>query len=345
MNEIKRNLDEPVKIYDVANMAGVSITTVSRVLNGSDQVSKKTTKKVMQAIETLGYVPNEMARGLVTNSNRIVGVLIPNILNGYYAEIITHMEPLISARGYSLQLCITNSEREKIAYYMEDLLRKRAVGVIILSAIIESNDLIRRASERIAIVAIEGEMSGVDQVCLENERGMYLVVEHLIKHGHTRIGFAGYHYQYPSLAERVKGYRRAHADYGLAVDESLILDEVGSKNPGYDAAMKFLAMEQPPTAIQCMNEYCAHGVYLALMEHGVRIPEDISVSAFDGQANMKVLSPRLTTAAMPIAQMAAAAVELVLQRINHTAGPATHLITFPLHLEEGKSVKALDTKN
>lgn len=344
MNQDANNNLTPVKITDVAKLADVSITTVSRALNGGDKVNKKTLKRVLHAIDVLGYVPNEMARSLVTKSNKMIGVLIPDIFNGYYAELITYIEPILSASGYSLQLCITNSEGEKLEYYLEDLLRRRAAGVIVLSSVIQSQDLIRKANHNMALVAIEGEMPGVDRIGVENMEGTYLAVENLIAHGHTRIGFAGYQFQYPSLNARVCGYRKAHEARDLPVDEALIIDEAGSKRPGYDAALKLLSLPQRPTAIQCMNEYCAQGVYLALMEHGLRIPEDISVSAFDGQAGMRVLSPRLTTASTPIREIATAAVELVLQKIGNSSDTASRSITFPITLIHGESVKNLSAE-
>lgn len=329
------------KINDIARMAGVSITTVSRVLNDSDKVSKKTRKKVLQVIQSVDYVPNEMARGLVMKSNKIIGMLIPDIFNGYYAEMTMYIEPLLSEKGYSLQLCITNSEREKIVYYIDDMIRRRVAGMIILSLKIDSAELVRKMRNSMAVVSIEGDVEGFDKICVENKRGTYAAVENLIKNGHRKIGFVGYQFERGSLGERVEGYRKAMSDYDLEICEDYLIDEGNHKNPGYSAALKLLKLDDPPTAVQCMNEYCAHGFYMAMMEKGIRIPEDISVSAFDGQENTKLLVPRLTTAAIPMRDMAKEAVDLVIQNIENGNPEVLRSVTLPTSLLQGNSVKKL----
>ena len=329
------------KINDIARMAGVSITTVSRVLNDSDKVSKKTRKKVLQVIQSVDYVPNEMARGLVMKSNKIIGMLIPDIFNGYYAELTTYIEPLLSEKGYSLQLCITNSEPDKIAYYIDDMIRRRVAGIIILSMGIDSDEMIRKMRNSMAVVSIEGDIEGVDRICVENKQGIYAAVENLIKNGHKKIAFVGYQFERGSLGKRVEGYRKAMTDYGVEICEQYVIDEGNHKNPGYSAALKLLQLDDPPTAVQCMNEYCAHGVYMALMEKGIRIPDDISVSAFDGQENTKLLVPRLTTVALPMRDMAKEAVELVIHNIEFGKPEVLRSVTLPTVLKTGNSVKNL----
>lgn len=337
----KEQTGTSIKINDVAKMAGVSISTVSRVMNGSKKVSKETAKRVQKAIDAMGYVPNEMARSLATNNSKIVGMLIPDIFNGYYAELTTYIEPLLSAQGYSLQLCITGADKDKISYYFDDLIRRRAAGAIVLSARNCSRELIQRVKNNMAIVAIEGDIEDVDRICVENEKGTYDAVENLILHGHTKIGFVGYHLKTKGLWERLQGYRKAMAEYHLTVNEEYIIDEMSNANPGYEGTMRLLDLPEPPTAIQCMNEYCARGVYMALMERGIKIPEDMSVSAFDGQINTKVLSPRLTTAAIPMKDIAEAAVKMLIQSVQEGMTAARHMIVFPVELKQGKSVKKI----
>lgn len=328
-----------VKINDVAKLAGVSITTVSRVMNGSSKVSRKTMKKVQKVIEDVGYVPNEMARGLVTKNNKIIGVLIPDIINGYYAEIITIIEPLLSAKGYSMQLCITSGRQDKLSYYLEDLIRRRAAGVIILSSSVKDETLIERVKDSMAVVSIEGNIKGINRICVDGEQGTYDAVENLILNGHRCIAFVGYHLEEKGLLERKEGYLKAHQKYEIPINQAYIIDDQDHKNPGYNAMMKLLSLPKPPTAVQCMNEYCAHGVYLALMERGIKIPDEMSVSAFDGQENMKILNPRLTTAVIPMKDMAEAAVDMILQTITGGKSQAQLTMQFPVKLRKGKSVK------
>lgn len=331
-----------LKITDIAKMAGVSITTVSRVLNGSDKVSKKTRKKVQQVIEEVDYTPNEMARGLVMKSNKTIGMLIPDIFNGYYAEMTAYIEPLLSEKGYSLQLCITNSDPEKTTYYIEDMIRRRVAGIIILSMKIESEALIRKMRNSMAVVTIEGDIQGIDRICVDNKQGIYLAVDNLIRHGHRRIAFVGYQFSRGNLHQRLEGYKKAFAEHGLELREEYIIDEGMGRNPGYSATLKLLELPEPPTAIQSMNEYCANGIYMALMEKGIRIPEDISVAAFDGQKNSRILVPRLTTAAIPMKDIAREAVEQVVHNINHGNPSVLRQITLPVILKEGDSVKDIN---
>lgn len=330
-----------VTIHDVAARADVSITTVSRVMNKSDKVSAATSARVLRAIEELGYVPNEMARGLATSRNNMIGMLIPDIFNGYYAELTTYIEPYLSQRGYSLQMCITHAEPPLVEYYIDDLFSRRAAGVIIVSSSTLSDTLMQKIRRNVLAVSIEGRIDGVDRISVDGETGMQLAVENLIRKGHTRIGYVGYDFQMERLSERLESYCRALRAHGLPVDPRYIIDEGNAVNPGYAAVEKLLELEERPTAIQCMNEYCAQGAYLALMERGLRIPEDMSVSAFDGQRSARVLRPRLTTIATPIRQLAESAADLLLNRIQGVSGQSCQDIVLPVSFRDGDSVRDL----
>ena len=181
-----------ITIRDVAERAGVSITTVSRVVNGSNVVRQTTVKKVQRAIEELGYIPNEIARGLVTSQNKTIGMLIPDIFNGYYAELTTYIEPYLGRQGFSLQMCITHAEQRMIESYVDDLLSRRAAGMIVVSQSICSEALVRKIKQNIPVVTIESKMDGVSRVYVDSEKGMFQAVENLIRNGHTKIGYVGY---------------------------------------------------------------------------------------------------------------------------------------------------------
>lgn len=330
-----------VTIHDIATKAGVSITTVSRVVNGNKNVSKKTKKKVQQIIDEMGYVPNETARSLVMQTSKTIGLLIPDILNTYYAEFIKYLEPIITDRGYSLQLCITNAENEKNRYYIEDLIRRRAVGVIILSLKIDDEELIHKMKANMAVVAVEADIEDIDSICVESRQGIYNTVKYLIAAGHRKIGFVGYSYNLQTLNIRLDGYKMALDDAGIEYREEYVLDMQGSKNPGYDATLHLLELEDPPTAIQSMNEYCAQGIYMALMEKGIKIPEEMSVAAFDGLAASRLMVPRLTTSLLPLTSMVEEAAGMLLQNIENGTSQVVRRMTLPVRLYEGESVKKI----
>lgn len=271
-----------LSIVDVAQMAGVSVATVSRVINNSDKVSKKTRAKVMKVIKSVDYIPNEVARGLVTRSSSTIGVLISDIFNGYYAEIISFIEKYLSEKGYSLQLCIANQDGKKLEFYIDDLIRKRAAGIAILSFKIESEKLIRKMKNNTALL-----------------------------------------------------------DHGIEIRDEYMIEEGQSSMAGYEAVLRLLRLSDPPTAIQCMNEFCARGVYMALMEKGIHIPNQISVAAFDGQQSSKLLLPRLMTAAIPIEMLAKEAVSMLLDNINNGNSEIARKVTLPTKLVLGDSVKRI----
>ena len=329
-------------IMDIAKLADVSMTTVSRVINGSDNVSVKTRAKVLDVIRSVDYIPNEIARGLATNSNNVIGLLIPDIMNGYYSELIRSIESTISAQSFSLLLCITNAKKEKEEYYINDMIRRRTSGLIILSTKIDSKALLKRMLSTIEVISVDADIPGVDRIYTESENGTYEVVKHLLNNGHRKIGFIGYQFYLSSLKRRLDGYCRALEEFGVPVRQEYIIEGSPTGNPGYLMTQQLLSLSDPPTAIHCINEYCATSVYRALMEKGMKIPDDISVTAFDGLESSKLLLPKLTTAIMPIADMGTAAAELLIQNILEKKIGAQKSYLFPVEIEIGDSVKKLN---
>lgn len=340
MEEDKKK--KALNMNDVARLAGVSVATISRVINNSDKVSKKTRNRVLKIIENVDYVPNEVARGLVTQNSSTIGILLPDIFNGYYAEIISYIEPLLSENGYSLQLCITNHDTKKLEFYVDDLIRRRVAGIIILSLKIDSPKLIKKMKNSTAVVTVEGDIDFVDRVSVENKKAMYEAVKALIDNGHKKIAFIGYSFDHVSLNERLEGYKCALKDYGIPVCMEYIMDESNCSMPGYHAMQKLLDMSGVPTAVQCINEYCARSVYMALIERGIGIPDQISVSAFDGQESTKILVPRLTTMVLPIQEMAKEAVKMLIHNINNGNPEISRTVTFPGKLRSGNSVRKVN---
>lgn len=336
-----RSREKRLTINDIARLAGVSASTVSRVINGGENVSKKTRGKVQRIIQSVDYIPNDVARGLATSSNNTIGLLIPYIMNSYYSELIQSIEQTVRAKGFSLILCITNDDKAREGDYINDMIRRQVRGLLILSTRIDSEALVQRMKKNLAVVAVDADIPRVDCIRVESEAGTYAVVRHLIENGHRKIGFVGYQFELNSLQDRLCGYKRALLENGLEVREDYIVEGEQTSNCGYHMAKKLLSLKDPPTAIQCMNEYCATGVYMGLMERGLRIPEDISVSAFDGLETSKLLVPRLTTAAMPIADMGESAANLLIQNIEAGESVAQKEYLFPAKLFVGGSVRKI----
>lgn len=344
--EMNNNHTKNLTIIDIAKLAGVSITTVSRVLNNHENVSKKTRRKVLQVINSVDYTPNEIARGLVTRNSNAIGLLIPDIMNSYYSELVRSIERTISAKGFSLLLCITNTEKEKEEYYINDMINRRVSGLIILSTIIDSEPLRKKLLRTIEVVSVEADVPDADRIVIDNKGGTYEIVKYLLDNGHRKIAFVGYQFSLSGIHDRIEGYKKALTEYNVLIRPEYIIEGLPTQNPGYDSTVKLLKLNNPPTAIHCMNEYCARGVYIALMEQNIRIPQDISVTAFDGLEASNLMIPKLTTAAMPIADLGEAAAEQVMKNIlegrkNQNKGGAKKLIMFPVKLQIGSSVNRI----
>ena len=337
--QINEHETKKITINDIAKMANVSITTVSRVLNNNEGVSKKTRRKVQQVIRSVDYTPSDIARGLATNSSNTIGLLIPDIMNSYYAELIRSIEAKISAAGFSLLLCITNEEAAKEEAYINDMIRRRVSGLIILSTKIESEALLKRMNSAMKVVSVDADIPGVDRISVESEQGTYRMIRHLLECGHRKIGFIGYQFGLSSLQKRLKGYYRALEEYGVPVQQKYVMEGCPTGNPGYELTLKMLDLADPPTAIHCINEYCASGAYMALAERGVKIPQGMSVTAFDGLQASRLLVPKLTTMAMPVYAMGEAAAQLLIQSILGEDNRAHKEYMFPVEFIDGESVK------
>lgn len=307
--------EQPVAIADIARLAGVSISTVSRVLNSSPEVKKSTRSRILKLIQELDYMPSEVARGLATRTSRTICLLIPDIANYYYSELIRSVEAVVSRNGFSLLLCITNTDPGKEEYYINEMLRRRIDGFLILSTVISDPRLLERMHRSAKVVSVEADVPGADKVSCGNEQGTYEVIRHLIECGHRDIGFVGYQLNMSGLQQRMRAYKRALREYGIPLNEQLVVIGTALGNSGFNMAQRLLAIRPRPTAIHCMNEYLAAGAYRAVAEAGLAIPDDISITAFDGQESSELLTPKLTTAAIPIGQMGEAAAEMLLRAI------------------------------
>lgn len=332
---------QPLTIVDIARMAGLSTATISRVLNNSDSVKLDTKRKVLELIESVGYEPNDIARGLVTKTSKCIGLLIPDIMNSYYAEIISAIDAEANDNGFTLMLYITNEDRQKTVSYINEMIRRRVDGLILLSIAIEDIELIKKIKRSTAVVSVEADVEGVERISVENEKGTYEVIRHLLELGHREIGFLGYGFDLKDLGQRLTGYRKALNDYGVKCREEFIIEGNPIGNPGYDMANKILNLPHRPTAIHCINEYVAAGVYLAVRERGLRIPEDISVSAFDGLESSKVMYPRLTTAKMPIRDMGKLAVKILLDNMKQNSLRVVKQVIVPVEFSKGDSTGAI----
>lgn len=312
-----------VNIKDIAKKAGVSYATVSRALNNRPEVNENTRREIQKLADEMGYKPNALARGLVTRESKTLGLIIPDITNPFFPEVARGVEEAASRLGYNVFLCNTNWDAEKERIYMEILEEKRIDGLILASVTDDGKTLegfIRRGTPLVLINRVLKDVD-VHYVIIDNIKGGYMVVEHLLELGHKRIAFIGGLPHVEATRERMQGYRLALASRGLPVAEELICCGAFKKESGYQNTMKLLEINavNRPTAIFAANDILALGVIQAVQESGLRVPEDIAVTGFDDIAFASYAEVSLTTIAQPKYIMGEMAAKILIEDIKEGA--------------------------
>jgi LacI family transcriptional regulator len=309
---------------DVAERTGVSVTTVSHVINRTRHVSDDVRDRVLAAMEELGYQPNALARSLRRKETQTVGVIIPNSADPFFSEVTRGVEDTCFERGYSTILCNSDSDPAKELHYTSVLMEKRVDGILFLAAGGKSTEHIHTLQGRgMPLVVVDRHVPelALDAVLINNDWGGWLATQHLIDLGHRRIGCITGPSDLTLSAERVTGYRRALREAGLPLDETLVVKGDFQYESGHRAALRFLALPQPPTAVFACNDLMAVGALTAALRQGCRVPADLSVVGFDDVALASFVYPLLTTVAQPKYEMGVIATTMLLERIKHPAMP------------------------
>ncbi len=264
-------------IKDVAKRAGVSVATVSYVINGTRNVAPETAARVRAAMEEMNYHPNAVAQSLRTRSTHVIGAVISDISNPFFATLIKGAEDCARKNGYSLLICNTSEKLENELVYLQLLSRKRVDGMIIAPTG-KNDELIKDLIERgMQIVFIDRKVDGVPApaVLSENEEGAYQATRHLLERGHLRIGIVLGLPHVSTTTERLAGYRRALKEMGLAEDPSLIVYGHSQVDGAREASVKLLDRPDRPTAVFATNNLMTIGLMTAIHDLGLRCPCDI----------------------------------------------------------------------
>lgn len=317
----KENKKNYLTIEDIASMAGVAKSTVSRVLNNSGFVSEKTRKKVMDIVEAHHYVPNGMARDLGRTTTKSIGIFIGDISNQYFSEILAGAEAVINRSSFFPFICLVSSERRE-EFYVREMLKRRVSGILFASATIHNPTLIAQLLHSTCAVSIQTDIPDVQRIDCENFSGTYRIIRHLISLGHRRIAFINSYGQGFVLKQRLQGYHQALADHKIPFCPDY-LKTADRASSGYQAVNDLLALPNPPTAIHCCNDHIAVGAYQALHNQNIHIPEQISLTGFDAIPNTLLMEPQLTTVSQPLHQMGATAAEMLIAQINSGEEPST----------------------
>jgi LacI family transcriptional regulator len=305
-------------IYEVAQKAGVSSATVSHVINKTRFVSDETRERVERAIEEMGYRPNALARSLRSGETFTIGLLLPDSANPFFAEVGRFIEMAAFEVGYSVILSNTENDIEKERSYIDVLINKKIDGLIFVGTGEDYDSYKKLCDMHVHVVAMDRDYPDLemDVVISDNLQGGRLATQHLIELGHKRIGCISGPSKVNLSALRVTGYVQTLEQAGLAVDQNLIISGDFHPRSGHEAAIKLLAMQNPPTAIFACNDLMAVGVLRAGMELGLRIPQDLTVVGYDDIELASYTTPSLTTVRQPKKDMGQTALYFLLDRIH-----------------------------
>lgn len=309
-------------IKDVARLAGVSVTTVSHVLNKTRAVLPATQERVLEAVQTLGYVPSAVARSLKINATHTIGMLVPDNSNPYFAELVRAVEDACFAAGYALLLCNTDNHAGRQQVYLDVLSQKRVDGLIVASTSDDALMSQHLAQTALPMVLIDRAIVGLERPCVQTDhvQGGMLATQHLMALGRKRIACVGGPQDLQSSEQRVQGWRQALQLVGLPSD--LLVHGDFTANGGYVAMRRLLRdrAADRPTAIFACNDLMAMGALRAVHEVGLQVPRDVAVVGYDDIELAGYTQPALTTVAQPTQAMAEQALAWLLERIQAGRG-------------------------
>ncbi len=286
-----------ITIEDVARVAGVSRQTVSRAMNDKGEISPDTKERVLKAIQELGYQPNRLAQGMVTQRTKTVGLVIPDITNLFFPEVARGVQDAGRQHDYNILLCNTDDQPEEEIKVLHSLAAQRVDGIIMIASVADDPALTQFADSYSPIVMLNRffEHPHVNLIIVDNERGAFLAVEHLITLGHRKIGMLANLNFSRSQIRRVRGYEEALAHYGIAADKSLIVGGTPTLQGGYNALQKLMTVHPQVTAVFTYNDLMGLGAMRAARDLGKRVPEDIAVIGFDNIGMASMSTPSLSS--------------------------------------------------
>jgi LacI family repressor for deo operon, udp, cdd, tsx, nupC, and nupG len=305
-----------VSIKDIAKAAGVSHSTVSRALSDSPLIRAETKARIQRLAREMGYTPDAIARSLVTQKTRTVGVVVTTITDPFVAEVVQGIEDAAHENDYSVILASSASEPERELAAVEMLRGKRVDGLIVTSSRVGALYLehLERIGVPVVLVNNHNELSGryTFSVSVDNQHGGYLATNHLIERGHRRIAYVTGPADHSDDAERLAGYRQALGKVGLAFDPTLVVPGNGRLDGGERALHALTNPESPPTAVFCYNDMTAIGLLSATRKAGLCVPADLAVVGFDDIPLATHVHPSLTTIVQPQRDMGQQAMDMAL---------------------------------
>lgn len=310
-----------ITIFDVADRAGVSYSTVSRVVTGQRHVAPRTRDKVESAMAELGYVADLRARSLAGGRTRMVGVLTAELASSFVTEIVKSIDRELSQRGYDLILCTTHVRNTTEREYVAQLTNGLVEGLVILLPSAQRFYLPALQARDFPHVMVDFDELDERSLIIRsaNKQGAIEATNHLLELGHRRIGFVEGDKGLSSGRERFEGFGEALSSAGVGLDASLVVEGDWRDESGYRAGLDLLQRPNPPTAIFAANDVMALGLMRSAHELGIRVPADLSLVGFDDVPEARLLTPALTTVRQPLSEIGRLATQLLVEGMEHGA--------------------------
>lgn len=328
---------------DIAKIAGVSLGTVSHVLNNSAGVREPLRQRVLAAVQAASYQPSQLARGLRRVKTNMIGMIIPDITNPFFPAVVRGVEDVAYKRSYRIVLCNTDNDPSKEISYLNELRSYRPAGLLVIPAADSgiAEHLKAVASSGPPVVCIDRRPDGWsgDTVLVANEAGAYSATRHLLRVGHRNLAVITGPMHLTNAAERLRGFKRALGEARVPIAPEFIQEARFDRHSGYEAAKRVLRMLPRPTAIFACNDLMAFGVLLAAREMNLGCPEELSIVGFDNLDFTEFTAPPLTTVQQPGYQLGATAARLLLERIDGSKQGGRKIV-LPTELKIRHSVAA-----
>ncbi|PIC71389.1 catabolite control protein A [Sporosarcina sp. P16b] len=330
-----------ITIYDVAREANVSMATVSRVVNGNQNVKPATRKKVLDCIERLGYRPNAVARGLASKRTTTIGVIVPDMSKSYYAELSRGIADVATMYEYNIIISNSDKSTSREVELFEDHLGKQVDGLIFMSDSIspEVRKEMKTANVPIVLAGTLDFETNLPSVNIDHEQAAYEVTKKLIDNGHKRIAFVSgpFTRDINRVCKRV-GYIRALEEAGMTIDESLIVETDNTYDDAYESWSVLGKLSNPPTAVMTSSDEVAIGIMNGVRDENLRIPEDVEIICFQHSILARIVRPQLTAIVVPLYDLGAVSMRLLTKLMNKEEVEETEVI-LPYYLEERQSVR------
>ncbi len=325
-------MQTPPNLVEVARRARVSTSTVSRTINQTGKISLKTQEHVRRVMRELGYKPNRVARRLRAGGKcHLIGLIIPNIQNPFFADLARGVEDVAYRNNFAVLLCNYDEDAAKEQFYLDVMEAESVDGIILPPASEQDPGVLAVARRGIPVVCVDRSVrhAAIDKVEIDNERGAFEAVDHLLQKGHRRIGLVSGPDDSSTGHARLLGYQFAHAKAGVAVAPELIRFGDFRQESGRNLVAALLDLPEPPTALFVCNNLMMIGALETIFARGLSIPRQIALIGFDDLPLAAVFTPPLTVVRQPAYEVGRSAVELLLKRFAEPTRPTTSVRLLP----------------